>query len=414
MRALLLAAALLCLGAAPAHAQTDPSFGGAGWVRAAGLPGQIALSAATGVAVQPDGRIVATAAGTDAYGDPGWYVLRFLPGGTLDPAFGQAGAVDLGSHGTAEAVALAPDGRIVVAGTSLCPGLQRCFAAARLNADGSRDAAFGLARVPLSQPTAGAAVAVQADGGIVVAGSYYKGGDANDDDVGLVARLLPDGRPDPAFSRDGVVLVEHGHGDDVIEAVALQGRRIVVAGAGRSIGSSRGGFGVARLRPDGALDRRFGRRGRRVVAVGGGWAVAQALAVTRGGRLVVAGSAGTGLDWRPAVARLRAGGSLDRSFGRRGRVVVRGLPFGGGAEGVQIDPRGRVLVAGEAFADAAHDLSEWLLVRLSRRGRGAGGLVRGDYSAGSDRGTALALDGGHVVGAGEIGGAAGIARWVLP
>jgi hypothetical protein len=121
------------------------------------------------------------------------------------------------------------------------------------------DAGFGAGGVA-SRPvrrTNARAVAVQPDERIVLAGRWYKPGDANDDDVGCLMRLLPDGRLDTSFSRDGVTRIDHGHGDDGLTSVALQRRR--------HISGSRGSFAVVRYGPNGSRDRRFGRRGRRLI-----------------------------------------------------------------------------------------------------------------------------------------------------
>ena len=66
-----------------------------------------------------------------------------------------------------------------------------------------------------------------------MAGVRLRGGDAQDSATVCVIRLLPDGRPDPAFSGDGVALVDHGYGNDSAEAVLLRGGKVIVAGEGR-------------------------------------------------------------------------------------------------------------------------------------------------------------------------------------
>jgi uncharacterized delta-60 repeat protein len=421
------ACAVLCLSATPARAtQLDPSFGGAGWVRTYELPGaSFHLEDANDVAVQPDGKIVVAADVSGPLGEREWVVVRYLPDGLLDPGFGNGGGTVVGmrAQGVARALALQRDGKIVVTGDALCEDLEKCFGAARLNPDGSLDAGFGVGGIARHAPvrrTEAHDVAVQPDGRIVLAGGWFRGGDANDDDLACVMRLLPDGRLDPAFSRDGVVRLDHGHGDDDLEAVAIQGRRIVVAGAGRLIAGSRGGFAVVRFRPDGSLDRTFGRRGRRIVSFGRRWATPVALATGPRGRLVIAGNTGTGVErWQPAVARLTRGGSLDRSFGSGGRVRTPVRPFGGGAMDVQVDARGRVLLAGDAYSDAARDAADWALVRYTGAGRidrslAADGVFRGDFSPVAERASALALAGDRLVAAGAVGSTLGVARFVLP
>jgi uncharacterized delta-60 repeat protein len=361
--------------------------------------------------------------GQGPLGERYWVVLRYLPDGQLDGGFGNGGSVVLErtDGGLARGLALQPDGKIVITGAAFCSNLEKCFAAARLNPDGSLDASFGdggIARHDPIRRTDSYDIAIQRDGRIVVVGDWFKGGDANDDQVACVMRLLPDGRLDRSFSRDGVVRFEHGHGDDHLAAVTIQEGRIVAAGAGRLISASRGGFGVVRLRRNRSLDRSFGRRGRRVVSFRYG-AMPVGIATAPGGRLEIAGNAGLkGFRWQPAGARLKRDGSLDSRFGSGGRVRTRIRPFGGRAHGLLVDRRGRVVLAGEAHSStpAAPD---WVLARYTVRGRpdgsfAPGGVHRGDFGTGTEIASALALAGDRIVAAGAIGGGLGVARYVAP
>lgn len=403
----------------------DPFFGGgSGSVR---LSGPIDWASfypddASDIEIQPDGKIVVAADGDGPLGETWWAVLRFLPDGRLDPGFGNGGSAILErtDGGPARGLALQPDGKIVVTGAAFCSNLEKCFAAARMNADGSLDPSFGDAGIARHDPirrTDSYDVAVQRDGRIVVVGDWFRGGDANDDQVGCIMRLLPDGRLDRSFSRDGVVRFEHGHGDDHLAAVTMQRRRIVAAGAGRLISGSRGGFGVVRLRRNGSLDRTFGRRGKRVVPFRHG-AMPVAISTAPRGRLVIAGNAGLeNFRSQPAVARLNRSGSLDRRFGSGGRVRTRIRPFGSRAHGMLVDLRSRVVLAGEAHSGtpAAPD---WALVRYTARGTpdgsfAPGGVHRGDFGTGSEVASALALMGDRIVAAGSIGGGLGVTRYLV-
>src|SRR3990172_3480045 len=91
--------------------------------------------------------------------------------GDLDRSFGSGGTVisDFGGF-SAASLALQPDGKMVVAGGS---GFD--FALARYNADGSLDAGFGsggMVTTDFGDWDGAHAVAIQADGKIVVAGSF--------------------------------------------------------------------------------------------------------------------------------------------------------------------------------------------------------------------------------------------------
>src|SRR5215208_4034560 len=170
-------------GAAPGD--LDPSFGGgAGWVRTLEvrdtsnnyLPG-----GAEDVVIQPDGRIVVTGSVIDGRSNRYFAALRYLPDGSLDGSFGSGGLVvaDLGAFEDARAVALQRDGKIVVAGETDCE-TARCFAAMRLNPDGSPDPTFGaggVVRVPFYLHAAWANdVAIDGAGRIVMAGVRLRGG----------------------------------------------------------------------------------------------------------------------------------------------------------------------------------------------------------------------------------------------
>jgi len=158
---------------------------------------------AHGVAIQPDGRIVV--AGYTDRGDR--YRIAFArlnPNGGLDGGFDDDGRqeLDLGAAALAEDVALQPDGKIVAAGRYQGSGFD--FALARLNPDGSPDTGFngvGFLATDLGGSEQGHAVAVQPDGNLVVAGSSGSNGVSRF----ALARYNPDGSLDQQFGGDGRV-----------------------------------------------------------------------------------------------------------------------------------------------------------------------------------------------------------------
>jgi uncharacterized delta-60 repeat protein len=156
----------------------DTDFGGDGRVT---LPGGGSLSA---VLVQPDRNIVVAG---NASGSAMMTVTRLKPDGSLDATFGSAGTTTVAFGSLANPLggaARQPDGKIVVAGYTQDG---EDVAVARLNTDGSLDATFGIggkATVDFGVATFGNAVALARNGRIVVAGQKTGG-----DDFG-VARLL--------------------------------------------------------------------------------------------------------------------------------------------------------------------------------------------------------------------------------
>jgi uncharacterized delta-60 repeat protein len=144
---------------------------------------------ANSVTVQSDGKIVVVGEADDASGHKTLGLARYQPNGTLDPSFGQGGKVTIHitptSDDIAKSVAIGPDGKIVVAGTSTT-AQTKLFVVARYNPDGTLDRSF--ARVGLTEPVVtgtdnASGMALQPDGKIVVAGTTVVNGT---DEFGLV------------------------------------------------------------------------------------------------------------------------------------------------------------------------------------------------------------------------------------
>jgi uncharacterized delta-60 repeat protein len=237
----------------------DPSFGSGG-VIADALPARSARIEA--IALAPDGRIVA--AGTrntaTAQSDPSdekeqLTVARFLPNGSLDPAFGTGGftSVDPG-FGSSEAssVRVLPDGRVLAAGRA---GEQ--FALLRLTAAGTLDPTFGdSAGATYDSPPASAAISafdLLPDGRIVAVGPASN---VNGPRQLAFGRYTADGRPDATFGKGGFQIDRAGSSPTAI-AVAADGKLVVTGGATFG-GFSGGGGGLLRYGADGTRDAGFG------------------------------------------------------------------------------------------------------------------------------------------------------------
>jgi uncharacterized delta-60 repeat protein len=132
------------------------------------------------LALQPDGKLVA--AGASSNGSNFDFALaRYNPDGSPDTSFNGSGMVTtaIGSgHDYASALALQPDGKLVAAGES-ASGSNFDFALARYNPDGSLDTSFnGSGKVTTAIGSGndyGNALALQPDGKLVVAGWSFNG-----------------------------------------------------------------------------------------------------------------------------------------------------------------------------------------------------------------------------------------------
>jgi uncharacterized delta-60 repeat protein len=315
-------------------------------------PGEVGFS----LAVQPDGKVLAV--GT-------FGVRRFLSDGTADPAFElflRQAAPFAGPGRGVGAVALQPDGRILVTGDFIDPAGAPLPRLMRLHSDGRMDTSFAAdARVVPS----GHVLMLQPDGKIVTDGDYAR----DEEDVGSLIRLLPDGSLDPDWSAHWY------RSTDQLFALALSpGGQIYFATF----------TGIFRTQPDGSRDDSFNpelRVGpwgalavqpdgkllvgqysdgpgpsplRRLLADGtddpswsgpqlnGGDAVIYAISIQPDGKVLVGGNNLEAFDGVPNahLGRVNADGSVDRTFDTRGDLYYYSV------EDLALAPDGKVIVAG--------------------------------------------------------------------
>lgn len=266
---------------------------------------------ANALVLQPDGKIV-LAGFTDAAGTLDMAVARLNnPQGTLDASYGLGtggsridfgGLVpnSMGSSDNALAVALQPDGKIVLAGHSDAGG-KGDIAVVRLNAPaGTLDSSYGLgtggSRVDVGVYISGGtstddivrSIAIQPDGKILVGGSTTARGTQ---DFAVVRLRSPEGTLDPSFGADGhgAAVIDLG-GESEGRKMALQANgKILVAGT--TVHSGQTDPAVIRLQPNGTLDTSFGDGGERVVEMPGTQLV-NTLAIAPDGKIVVGGTTG--------------------------------------------------------------------------------------------------------------------------
>jgi len=273
-----------------------------------------------------------------------------------------------GSNDEGRAVAVQTDGKIVVAGavTSQTPffGETGDFVLTRYTTGGALDtAAFGGGdgivdtAIGTGFQDRGLAVAVQADGKIVVAGSTVDETGVDDEDF-AVARYNANGTLDTGFSApDGIATFDFGGADrpDVATSVAIQpgDQKIVVAGLSEESGDN--DFAVARLTTIGALDTATFDAGDADGNGPGKVATdfdttsddrANGVAIQADGKIVAVGRANPSGSNEFAVARYTTGGALDTvGFGGGDGTVTTGVDSE--ASTVAIQPADqKIVVAG--------------------------------------------------------------------
>ncbi len=247
-------------------------------------------------------------------------VARFSTDSTFDPSFLPTGT---GLNSSVSAIAVQADGKVIVGGAfTSYNGISRPYLA-RLNTEGSLDTGFVTTGSGLN--AAVYAIALQADGQILVGGSFTQ---YNGAAVPYLTRLNTDGTLDPSFSQTGTGL------SSVVTAIAVQSDgKILVGGAFTDYnGSSR--IRLARLNSNGTLD------GSLTLTGTGFNSTVLSLAVQPDGKIIVGGDFTTyNVTSRNFIARLNADGTLDATF-------VVGTGFNLDVSSLVLQPDGKVLAAG--------------------------------------------------------------------
>jgi len=328
------------------------------------------------VAVQPDGKIVVAGYTTASQID----VARYSANGSLDTTFGTNGVallpVPTGSGQGVDRVLIQPDGKILVA---------RDNDLARFTSSGTPDSSFGTGGL-VTLSSVDRDLALQPDGKIVVL-------------VGLTSEVLErfnsDGSVDRSFGSGGQVMLNPNQAE-VVVALQTDGR-IIVAGSQ-----------LDRFNPDGTIDSSFGTNGQVTLSV-----PAEAVAVQPDGRIVVAGSE---QGFAMSLGRFDTNGSVDATFGSDGVAVIYtpNVPHeGGGVRKVLIQVDGKIVVDTD-YIDTAltQPFNNSLLVRCnpngtldSTFGSVAPGVTVNNGLAGASGGAIAMQSDGKIVAVGTATGA---------
>jgi uncharacterized delta-60 repeat protein len=353
----------------------DGSFGGGDGIVTTSFGGVFDQDAALDVALDSENRIIVVGKAEVGTGTnfTDFAVARLLPDGQPDDTFGGDGTVttdfgvDSDGDGVAEsgadvanAVAVQPDGKILLAGNAAVSrgvglGFENDFAVARYTTDGTLDTDIG------SDTDLGHAVALQPDGRILVGGEIEFG-----DDFALV-RYQPDGRSLDTSFGGGIVVSDFG-GSEAIKGLSIQpDGRIVAAGRSTAHGTTFD-FAPTRYEPGGSLDTGFGgffSDHLVTTDVSGGLPngddFGEDVAVQGDGHIVVVGrsTSDTILDF--ALTRYTTDGTLDASFGTNGILTSDFHGRGEFGQDVAIQPDGKLVAAGDTLNG---NTSEFALLRV--------------------------------------------------
>ncbi len=285
--------------------------------------GTMADNTINAMALQPDGKILVGGAFTSYNGVTRNRLARINPDGSLDTSF-SGGSMAMG--GDISAIAIQSDGKVLIGGAfTTYNGVTR-NRLARINPDGSLDTSFSwgsMANLIIN------AMALQSDGKIVIGGAFttYNGVTRN-----RLARINPNGSLDTSFSGGSMA-------NSAVNALSVQSDgKIIIGGWFTSynwITRNR----LARINPNGSLDTSFS---------GGSMAnlIINAMALQSDGKILVGGlfTSYNGVT-RNSLARINADGSLDTSFS--GRTMAGGTMAGTNIYSITLQPDGKAIIGGD-------------------------------------------------------------------
>ncbi len=288
-------------------------------------PGVGAFGAAGTVyalAVQPDGKIVLGGTFSLAAGQARGNIARFNADGSLDTTFLSTGA---GANGDVFAIALQSNGKIIICGDFTTVNGASRSRIARLNSDGTLDYSF-LATGSGANFVVNTA-ALQSDGKLVIGGHFTS---INGTTRNHIARLNSDGTLDESFLATGT-----GINGDVFSLAVQSDGKTVIGGFFTSVnGTAR--LGIARLNTDGTNDASF--------LTTAGFGVNNsvfAVAIQPDGRVLIGGlfTNVNGAE-RNGAARLNADGNLDGSF------LAAGAGANAALYALSLQSDGKILIGG--------------------------------------------------------------------
>jgi uncharacterized delta-60 repeat protein len=255
--------------------------------------------------------------------------VAYAAAGGLDTTFSGDGKArtDLSTHGDfAAAVAVQGDGKIVVAGSAAYDTTDPKWALARYNADGTIDTSFGGGDGKVITNFTGGedavyGLAIQADGKIVAAGDA---GLRTGNSKFAVARYDSGGTLDPSFGGgDGKVTTNFTTGDDPVSSLVLQPTEEIVVVGGSAQNRANPKVAVARYLADGTLDPDFSGDGKVTTDLSARKDYGNAVTLQPDGKIIVGGLAAvSGSRASFELIRYDGDGSLDSTFSGNGKLTT--------------------------------------------------------------------------------------------
>lgn len=289
------------------------------------------------MALQPDGKIIVAGISGSSLSTK-VVVMRHLTDGTPDVGFGNNGVVLENVHDEdliVSDILLQPDGKILVSGSVYQPGVLTFVFVLRFLSNGTLDSGFGdagIAKSYFSFQITNSAIGLRSDNKIIVGVTEFSNGSS-------VFRLTESGFIDETFGEPTATINQYRFyiGDLVVRDIAIRlDNKILIAGSTRLVSPAQAQLLQVLADGSGVDGSPFKT---------GSTASFYSVALQSDEKIVVGGNVGS----QYVIARLNSGGTLDNSFGNNGIVLNE---FGGSPTdanritSIAIQSDGKVVVAG--------------------------------------------------------------------
>jgi uncharacterized delta-60 repeat protein len=272
------------------------------------------------MSLQPDGKIIIGGDFTTFYGAIRNRIARLNADGSLDTTFNPR----TGANNKVEAIALQPNGKILIGGRFISYNGDTVNSIARLNTDGSLDTTFNSG----SGANSGVyTIALQTDGKVIIGGGFTS---INGNSRNRIARLNANGSIDTSFNiGTGVIGV-----GNYVGTITIQPNGKIFIGGDIELYNNIPTRLYAALNSNGSLVTNFNQ------GMGANGSVS-AISLQQDGKIIIGGTFSRYYGSpRNYIARLNSDGSLDTTFNPGTG------PRGGWVETVVLQPDGKIIIGG--------------------------------------------------------------------
>lgn len=340
---------------------------------------------ATGIAVQPDGKIV-VAAQSGSFSDGDIIIFRYNADGSTDNSFNGNGYVLTNiENDNASDIKLQADGKIVVAGYTN-KGDSSIAILLRYNTDGTPDKSFGTTGVVKARresKTIFYGLTIQPDGKIVAAGAVVR---SFTDYRTLLFKVNSDGTPDDRFGSKGMVLTNKSFEPGRALAVVTRKDKTLLT-AGYNLKGANYNFELYDFNEYGLTSwSAMNKEGRVNINVKDNFSQANSISVQEDGKILMGGTAGENAKGDFAIIRLTELGKPDKGFGSGGKVITDVSKNSGedNLSAILLQNDGKILAVGGSDSgkrDGTIVMSDAVIVRYNTDGSldnsfGTGGVSK--------------------------------------